>query len=57
MKTAKAVVEKTKSVWDWKGKPSVMADDRTHERSKNATKGRTLNDPLPAHLQIYKVKK
>ena len=57
MKTAKQVVEKTKSVWDWKGKPSVMANDKSHERSASATKGRTLNDPLPAHLQIYKDKK
>jgi hypothetical protein len=51
------VIQKTSSVWDWKGKPSIMAKDDSLRRSQSATKGRTIYDPLPAHMQIYKEKK
>ena len=54
---AKEVIKKTSSVWDWKGKPSIMAKDDSLRRSQLATKGRTMYDPLPAHMQIYKDKK
>ena len=54
---AKEVINKTSSVWDWKGKPSIMAKDETLRRSQSATKGRTTYDPIPAHMQIYKEKK
>lgn len=54
---AEKVVDKTKSVWDWRGKPSIMAKDQTLRRSQSATKGRTMYDPLPAHMQIFKEKK
>jgi hypothetical protein len=54
---AKEVINKTSSVWDWKGKPSIMAKDETLRRSQSATKGRTMYDPIPAHMQIYKEKK
>ena len=54
---AKEVVNKTSSVWDWKGQPSIMAKDETLRRSKSATKGRSMYDPIPAHMQIYKEKK
>ena len=54
---AKEVGKKTSSVWDWKGKPSVMAKDDTLRRSRSATKGRTMYDPIPANMQIYKEKK
>jgi hypothetical protein len=54
---AKEVVNKTSSVWDWKGKPSIMAKDETLRRSQSATKGRSIYDPIPAHMQIYKDKK
>ena len=54
---AKEVVNKTSSVWDWKGKPSVMAKDDSLRRSQSATKGRALHDSIPAHMQIYKEKK
>jgi hypothetical protein len=54
---AKEVVNKTSSVWDWKGKPSIMAKDETLRRSQSATKGRSIYDPIPAHMQIYKEKK
>jgi hypothetical protein len=54
---AKEVVNKTSSVWDWKGKPSIMAKDETLRRSQSATKGRSMYDPIPAHMQIYKEKK
>ena len=36
---------------------SVMINDRTHIRSANGTRSRKTNDPLPEHMQIYKVKK
>ena len=52
----KEVVNKTSSVWDWKGKPSIMAKDETLRRSQSATKGRSMYDPIPAHMQIYKEK-
>jgi hypothetical protein len=51
------VIQKTSSVWDWKGRPSIMAKDDSLRRSQLATKGRTIYDPLPAHMQIYKEKK
>ena len=54
---AKEVLNKTSSVWDWKGKPSIMAKDETLRRSQSATKGRSMYDPIPAHMQIYKEKK
>jgi len=54
---AREVINKTSSVWDWKGKPSIMAKDETLRRSQSATKGRTMYDPIPAHMQIYKEKK
>jgi len=54
---AKEVIKKTSSVWDWKGKPSIMAKDETLRRSQSATKGRSIYDPIPAHMQIYKEKK
>lgn len=50
-------IKKITSVWDWKGQPSIMAKDETLRRSQSATKGRTMYDPLPAHLRIYKEKK
>ena len=56
-KQVQKVLEKTSSVWDWRGKPSVMAKDDTLRRSQSATKGRSIYDPLPAHMQIYKEKK
>jgi hypothetical protein len=54
---AKQVINKTSSVWDWKGKPSIMAKDESLRRSQSATKGRSIYDPIPAHMQIYKEKK
>jgi hypothetical protein len=54
---ARQVINKTSSVWDWKGKPSIMAKDTSLKRSQAATKGRLMNDPIPAHMQIYKEKK
>ena len=54
---AKEVIKKTSSVWDWKDRPSIMAKDETLRRSQSATKGRTMYDPIPAHMQIYKDKK
>lgn len=54
---ARKVISKTSSVWDWRGKPSIMANDQSLRRSQSATKGRAMNDPLPAHMQIYKEKK
>ena len=56
-KRAKEVVNKTSSVWDWKGLPSIMAKDETLRRSQSATKNRSTYDPLPAHMQIFKEKK
>lgn len=52
---AKEVIKKT--VWDWKGQPSIMAKDETVRRSQLATKGRNMYDPLPAHMRICKDKK
>jgi hypothetical protein len=54
---ARQVIRKTSSVWDWKGKPSIMAKDETLRRSQSATKSRSTYDPIPAHMQIYKEKK
>ncbi len=54
---ATEVIKKTSSVWDWKDKPSIMAKDDTLRRSQSATKGRSMYDPIPAHMQIYKEKK
>jgi hypothetical protein len=54
---ARQVINKTSSVWDWKGKPSIMAKDETLRRSQSATKGRSIYDPIPAHMQIFKEKK
>ncbi len=56
-KKAHEVIQQTSSVWDWKGKPSIMAKDDTLRRSQSATKGRYMYDPIPAHMQIYKEKK
>lgn len=56
-KEASEVIKKTSSVWDYKDRPSIMAKDETLRRSQSATKGRTMYDPLPAHMQIYKDKK
>jgi hypothetical protein len=50
-------IKKIVSVWDWRGRPSIMAKDETLRRSQSATKGRTMYDPIPAHMQIYKEKK
>lgn len=36
---------------------SLMANDDSLRKSQSATRGRTMNDPLPAHLRIYKEKK
>lgn len=54
---AKEVIKKTSSVWDYKDRPSIMAKDETLRRSQSATKGRSMYDPIPAHMQIYKDKK
>ena len=54
---AKEVIKKTSSVWDWKDRPSIMAKDETLRRSQSATKGRSMYDPIPAHMQIYKEKR
>ena len=54
---AKEVIKKTSSVWDWKGQPSIMAKDETLRRSQSATKGRSMYDPMPANMQIFKEKK
>lgn len=54
---AKEVIKKTSSVWDYKDRPSIMAKDESLRRSQSATKGRTMYDPLPAHMQIFKEKK
>jgi hypothetical protein len=55
--TAKDVIKKTSSVWDWNSKPSVMAKDTSLKRSQAATKGRAIHGNFPAHMQIYKEKK
>jgi len=54
---AKEVIKKTSSVWDYKDRPSIMAKDETLRRSQSATKGRSMYDPIPAHMQIFKEKK
>lgn len=54
---AKEVIKKTSSVWDYKDRPSIMAKDETLRRSQAATKGRTMYDPIPAHMQIFKEKR
>lgn len=54
-KQADKVIKKT--VWDWKGQPSVMANDRTLHRSQMATKSRTKPAQVPAHMQIFKEEK
>ena len=54
---ASEVIKKTSSVWDYKDRPSIMAKDESLRRSQSATKGRTMYDPLPAHMQIFKEKK
>ena len=55
--TAKEVIKKTSSVWDWNSKPSVMAKDTSLRRSQAATKGRAINGNFPAHMHIFKEKK
>jgi len=50
-------IKKIVSVWDYKDRPSIMAKDETLRRSQSATKGRSIYDPIPAHMQIYKEKK
>jgi hypothetical protein len=50
-------IKKIVSVWDWNSKPSIMAKDTSLKRSQSATKGRSIYDPIPAHMQIYKEKK
>ena len=55
--TAKEVIKKTSSVWDWNSKPSVMAKDSSLRRSQAATKGRAIHGNFPANMQIYKEKK
>jgi hypothetical protein len=55
--TAKEVIKKTSSVWDWNSKPSVMAKDTSFQRSQAATKGRAIHGNFPAHMQIFKEKK
>lgn len=54
---AKEVIKKTSSVWDYKGRPSIMAKDDSLRRSQSATKGRSMYDPIPAHMQIFKEKR
>jgi hypothetical protein len=55
--TAKEVIKKTSSVWDWNSKPSFMAKDTSLRRSQAATKGRAIHGNFPANMQIYKEKK
>jgi hypothetical protein len=55
--TAKEVIKKTSSVWDWNSKPSVMAKDTSLRRSQAATKGRAIHGNFPANMQIFKEKK
>jgi hypothetical protein len=55
--TAKEVIKKTSSVWDWNSRPSVMAKDNSLKRSQAATKGRSIHGNFPAHMQVYKEKK
>lgn len=57
MKQTSEATKKTSSVWDYKDRPSIMAKDTTLRRSQSATKGRTMYDPIPAHMQIFKEKK
>ena len=46
-----------KTVWDWKGQPSVMAKDETLRRSQAATKSRRAGEQFPSHMQVFKEKK
>lgn len=57
MKQKEKEEKKPSSVWDYKDRPSIMAKDETLRRSQSATKGRSMYDPIPAHMQIYKDKK
>ena len=50
-------IKKIASVWDWKGQPSVMANDETLRRSQAATKGRRAGAQFPSHMQVFKEKK
>lgn len=50
-------IQKIISVWDYKDRPSIMAKDDSLRRSQSATKGRSIYDPLPAHMQIFKEKR
>lgn len=52
---ANEVIKKT--VWDWRGQPSVMAKDETLRRSQAATKGRRPGEQFPPHMQVFKEKK
>ena len=52
---ADQVIKKT--VWDWKGQPSVMAKDETLRRSQAATKSRRAGAQFPSHMQVFKEKK
>ena len=56
MKQKEKEEKKPSSVWDYKDRPSIMAKDETLRRSQSATKGRSMYDPIPAHMQIYKDK-
>lgn len=42
---------------DWKRGDSILSGDTTHIRSRNGTKSRRTNDPLPINMRIYKEKK
>jgi hypothetical protein len=55
--TAKEVINKTSSVWDWKSKPSIMAKDNSLKLSQAATKCRATHGNFPAQMQVYKEKK
>jgi hypothetical protein len=52
---AEKVIKKT--VWDWKGQPSVMAKDETLRRSQAATKSRRVGTQFPPNMQVFKEKK
>jgi hypothetical protein len=52
---ADQVIKKT--VWDWKGQPSVMAKDETLRRSQAATKSRRAGTQFPPNMQVFKEKK
>jgi hypothetical protein len=55
--TAKEVIKKTSSVWDWNSKPSIMAKDNSLKLSQAATKCRAIHGNFPANIQVYKEKK